>query len=96
VAKRNFTPPRTGNPKRNAAFSERETAYEITDAVLRAGDRLVIPGQCDREIGTEAHPANDTSEPGVVIRIEENRQIDSKPSEAIWFRRAFCAFISTW
>lgn len=37
-----------------------------------AGDRLVIPGQCDREIGTEAHPANDTSEPGVVIRIEEN------------------------
>ena len=54
--KRNFTPPRTGNPKRNATFSERETAYEITDAVLRAGDRLVIPGQCDREIGTEAPP----------------------------------------
>ena len=53
-------------------LGERETAYEITDAVLRAGDRLVIPGQCDREIGTEAPPANDTSEPGVVIRIEEN------------------------
>ena len=49
-----------------------ETAYDITDTVLRTVDRLVIPGQCVREIGTEAQPANDTSEPGVVIRIEEN------------------------
>ena len=33
-----------------------ETAYDITDTVLRTVDRLVIPGQCDREIGTEAPP----------------------------------------
>ncbi len=47
-----------------------ETAYDITDAVLRTDGRLVIPGRCIREIGTETQPANDTSEAGVVIQIE--------------------------
>lgn len=45
------------------------TAYDVTADVTRADGRIVIPGELIRQIGTEAQPAGDTSEPGVLIRL---------------------------
>lgn len=44
-----------------------EAAYDVTADVKLDGDTCVIPGDLIHKIGTSAQPADDTSEPGVVI-----------------------------
>lgn len=44
-----------------------EQAFDITDDVRRSDGSLTIPGEIIACIGTSAQPADDTSEPGVVL-----------------------------
>lgn len=47
-------------------------AYDVTDEITIRDHRIVIPGKLIHEIGTISQPKEDTSEPGVIIRIETN------------------------
>lgn len=47
-----------------------DTAYDVSGQVEISGDKVIIPGELIKEIGTECQPNADTSEPGVVIRLE--------------------------
>ncbi|MBQ8207167.1 MAG: hypothetical protein IJZ89_00330 [Clostridia bacterium] len=47
-----------------------ETAYDITELVKTEGGRMIIPGSVISEIGRSAQPEDDTSEPGVIIKID--------------------------
>lgn len=47
-------------------------AYDITEQVTIQDHRIVIPGELIHKIGTISQPKEDTSEPGVIIRIESN------------------------
>lgn len=44
-------------------------AYDITDDIIINQSSLTIPGKLIKEIGTEAQPESDTSEPGVLIFV---------------------------
>lgn len=44
-----------------------DTAYDVTDRVAFANGVLTLPGELIRQVGTEAQPEGDTSEPGVVV-----------------------------
>ena len=46
-----------------------DTAYDVTKNILFDGKRTVISGELIRKIGTLSQPREDTSEPGVVIRL---------------------------
>lgn len=46
-----------------------DTAYDVTDRVEWLGDMIRIPGELIKKIGTAVQPDGDTSEPGVVIRL---------------------------
>ena len=48
-----------------------DMAYDITDNVKIADDVIVIPGSVIHSIGTEMQPDGDTSEPGVIIKLEK-------------------------
>jgi len=45
------------------------TAWDVTDAVTVEGGTVTLPGELIRGIGTLAQPAEDTSEPGVMVRL---------------------------
>ena len=45
------------------------TAYDVTEEVTISGNRLTIPGELIHRVGTMVQPAEDTSEPGVVIQL---------------------------
>ena len=47
-----------------------DTAYDITNAITIGEKSITVPGALIHEIGTIAQPKEDTSEPGVVIRLE--------------------------
>ena len=47
-----------------------ETAYDITDFVTFSEKMLEIPGEIISEIGTSENDKGDTSEPGLVLKIE--------------------------
>lgn len=46
-------------------------AYDITDSVTFDCGNLTIPGELIGKIGTSTQPDGDTSEPGVVVKIEK-------------------------
>lgn len=48
-------------------------AYDITDSVTFNGDTVIVRGDIISKIGTHAQPKYDTSEPGVVIYLDNNR-----------------------
>jgi hypothetical protein len=48
-----------------------DMAYDITDNVKIADAVIVIPGSVIHSIGTEMQPDGDTSEPGVIIKLEK-------------------------
>lgn len=47
-----------------------DCAYDITELVSFSAGKVTLPGELIHDIGTTAQPEDDTSEPGVVIRIE--------------------------
>jgi len=46
-----------------------ETAYDVTENILLEEQRITIPGELIRKLGTLNQPLGDTSEPGVMIRL---------------------------
>lgn len=46
-----------------------DTAVDVTQSIWAEDRRIVIPGQLIHNIGTSAQPNNDTSEPGVAIKL---------------------------
>ena len=46
------------------------TAYDITDFVEISDGKLEIPGEIISEIGTSENEKGDTSEPGLVLKVE--------------------------
>ena len=46
-----------------------EYSYDITDEVCVKPDKIIIPGSLIHKIGTMEQPVNDTSEPGVVLKM---------------------------
>lgn len=46
-----------------------DTAYDIGDEITEENGKITISGEIIKKIGTEAQPADDTSEPGVLIKI---------------------------
>ena len=55
-----------------------DKAYDITEFVVTAGGKITVPGTVIDEIGTLAQPREDTSEPGLVLKIQEFEKIDDK------------------
>ena len=49
-----------------------DQAYDVTETVMIRENRIVIPGELIQKIGTISQPKEDTSEPGVLIKIESN------------------------
>ena len=45
------------------------TAYDVTEEIAISGNRLTISGELIHRLGTMVQPAEDTSEPGVVIQL---------------------------
>ena len=50
-----------------------ENSYDITEQVMIENGNIIIPGDIIHKIGTMAQPDSDTSEPGVAIKLIENR-----------------------
>lgn len=46
-----------------------ETAFDVTDDLHFDGTKFTVPGELIAQIGTMAQPSDDTSEPGVLIKI---------------------------
>lgn len=46
-----------------------ESALDVTDDVSISGSKVVIPGRLIHDIGCSAQPKEDTSEPGVAIKL---------------------------
>ena len=46
-----------------------DIAFDVTNLVPITGNHIVIPGELSSRIGTCTQPAEDTSEPGVVIQL---------------------------
>ena len=46
-----------------------DIAFDVTNLVTITGNQIVIPGELISRIGTCTQPAEDTSEPGVVIQL---------------------------
>ena len=46
-----------------------ETAYDVTENIIFEEEKIIISGELLRKIGTVSQPKEDTSEPGVVIRL---------------------------
>lgn len=49
-----------------------ENAYDITELVEMSENRIIIPGDLIKRIGRISQPDNDSSEPGVVVKIAES------------------------
>lgn len=47
-----------------------DCAYDITELVSFSAGKVTLPGELIHDIGTISQPEDDTSEPGVVIRME--------------------------
>lgn len=47
-----------------------EYAYDITDSVIFEDNKMILSGELIQKIGTSSQPQEDTSEAGVVIKIE--------------------------
>lgn len=46
-----------------------ENSYDVTNEIIISDKKLIIPGDLISNIGTMSQPEEDTSEPGVVIKI---------------------------
>ena len=56
-----------------------DESLDITDRVVIDGNSIILPGELINEIGTAQNPADDPSEPGLVLQIGEPTDFLSPP-----------------
>lgn len=50
-----------------------DEAYDITEDIYFKDNKIIISGELIHKMGTIAQPADDTSEPGAVIKLIQNK-----------------------